>query len=152
MTKSKKKTIIAIVAILILLLCPLVIRDDVRRNFLPDLTFDEDDGKNETQEADSAIIDYVGGFTAIDGSYPENLSFHNSAKNKCNFIVSLYLSDGTLVYKTDEIEPGGEEVAGRLFTKLDKGTYENVLLCYDCYDDTLNPVGRCEFTIKIRSV
>ena len=150
--KKKRRIIITVVVVLLLLIFPLIVRDGMKRNALPELTFGDDKGKNDNSKADSAVIDYVGGFTAVEGVYPQNLSFHNSPTNKCKFVVRMYLSDGTLVYETGAIEPGGKEVVNRLFTKLEKGTYENVLLCYDCFDETMNPVGRCEFTIKIRSV
>ena len=66
----------------------------------------------------------------------QTVDFFNPEENQCYFIISLYLSDGTLIYKSDYIEPGERITDIELLQTLKKGIYKNCTLNYDCF--TLN--------------
>ena len=63
----------------------------------------------------------------------QTVDFFNPAENQCYFIISLYLSDGTLIYKSDYIEPGEKITDIELLQTLKKGVYKNCTLNYDCF-------------------
>lgn len=66
----------------------------------------------------------------------QTVDFYNPEENQCYFIISLYLSDGTLIYKSDYIEPGEKITDIELLQTLKKGVYKNCILDYSCF--TLN--------------
>jgi hypothetical protein len=148
----KKYFIFALIITLLLIGLPLMLDNGTHRNKLPMLEFSDDDGYKDTTKADSATLDCVGSFEVENGNQPIDLVLENKKKNECILVVSIYLSDGTKLYKSSKIKSGDEEVVRKLDVSLDKGTYDNVIMCYDCYDENDNPIGRCEFVVKIISV
>ncbi|WP_455721541.1 hypothetical protein [Agathobacter sp.] len=57
----------------------------------------------------------------------------NPKGNNCYFVMSLILEDGTVIWKSDYLEPGMAFDRIELEKPLEAGTYENVTLRYDCY-------------------
>ncbi len=51
------------------------------------------------------------------------------------FVFSLYLSDGTLIYKSDYVKPGETLNEITLNQPLQKGLYKNCELVIDCFLD-----------------
>ena len=149
--KINKKNLIIIILIIIIAIISVLNLRKTHRNILPEMIFN-DDSDRQSLESDSAKIDYIGGFTVKEKLYPVNLKFINNKTNKCNFVVSIYLSDGTKIYQSDLLKPSESEAVIKLDYGLDKGIYNNAILCYECFDDNDNPLTRCEFTAKITSI
>ena len=57
----------------------------------------------------------------------------NPKDNTCYFILSLVLEDGTVIWKSDYLEPGAAFDRIELDKPLEAGNYENVTLKYECY-------------------
>ena len=82
----------------------------------------------------------------------QNVSFKNPESNRCYFVITLYMQDGSLLYKSDLIAPG-ETINRICLTQLLKtGVYENCVLNYACYsvDDfqQLNGINTI-FTLEV---
>ncbi len=76
-----------------------------------------------------------GGLIFQSGTLQQYSDLHNPEVNKCLFVFSLYLSDGTLIYKSDYVKPG--EVLNKITLNqtLEKGLYLNCELVIDCFMD-----------------
>ena len=61
------------------------------------------------------------------------VNFYNPRENNCCFIMSLYLSDNTLLWQSDFLMPGESINTITLNTKLKKGKYRNCRLIYKCF-------------------
>lgn len=68
----------------------------------------------------------------------QSVLFRNPQNNSCYFVVSLFLPDGTLIYKSGLIEPGKAIYDISLLQTVSAGTYSDCILQYSCYrmDDT----------------
>lgn len=66
------------------------------------------------------------------GKTTQKVTLYNPSQNDCNFKMSLILEDGTVIWQSDTLEPGYAFSRITLDQKLEKGTYENVLLKYEC--------------------
>ena len=78
----------------------------------------------------------------------QTVDFYNPAENQCYFIITLCLSDGTMIYKSDYIAPGERLTEIDLLQTLKRGIYKNCTLNYDCF--TLTNKSRLNgSTIKI---
>ena len=79
--------------------------DEKMLNELQELAQDEfeeyQDYKNQ-----SISIPGMNGIYLKANQTKQTVDFFNPEENQCYFIISLYLSDGTLIYKSDYIEPG----------------------------------------------
>lgn len=84
-------------------------------------------------------------------SKQQSLCFPNPEQNVCYFQISLYLEDGTLLWKSDLIEPGKTSKPIVLNEYLSKGTYPNAVLRYACYrmDKDLTPQNGAETKITL---
>ena len=63
----------------------------------------------------------------------QTVDFYNPKNNPCYFVISLYLSDNTLIYKSDYLSPGEHINEITLNQKLKRGLYSNCRLLYECY-------------------
>jgi len=142
--------ILALIITLLIIGLPLYLDREHNAPF-PDITFTDDDGYKKQEAPKTATISYCGDITVEAGKTPIDLTLQNSQKNKCDMTATLYLSDGTMLYQTALMKPGEKEVVAEFAHSLAKGTYNNVILCYDCYTEEKG-VGRCEFTLNINSI
>ena len=62
----------------------------------------------------------------------QDVQFFNPEVNNCLFQMSLVLEDGTVLWKSDLIEPGTEINQIGLERALEQGTY-SATVCYECY-------------------
>lgn len=69
----------------------------------------------------------------VAGKKKQNVYLNNPDGNTCYFVMSLILEDGTVIWKSDYLEPGMAFDRIELNQPLEKGNYENVTLQYDCY-------------------
>lgn len=63
----------------------------------------------------------------------QNVALSNPAQNICYFQITLLLEDGTVLWQSKLIKPGEVSAAIVLSQELEKGTYPNARLKYDCY-------------------
>ena len=85
------------------------------------------------------------------GSKEQSLCMPNPPQNCCYFQIALYLEDGTLLWKSELIEPGTTSKPIVLTKALDKGMYPNAILRYSCYrmDDDLTPLNGAETKLTL---
>lgn len=83
--------------------------------------------------ADTITIPGIDGLNLKAGQLNQQVDFCNPSQNKCYFQISLFLSDGTLMWKSDYIAPSEEISEITLFKELQRGLYKNCRLVYDCY-------------------
>lgn len=92
-------------------------------------------------EKNENIISIPGyeGLTLAANTTKQDLCFPNPAKNTCYFKLTLSLEDGTVLWQSGLIEPGGLSKNVKLTQPLQEGTYRNAVLRYDCFamDDDL---------------
>ncbi|MBQ8028147.1 MAG: hypothetical protein IJ262_01930 [Clostridia bacterium] len=84
-------------------------------------------------EDKSITIPGVTGINLKAGQLEQKVDFFNPNNNPCYFVISLYLSDGTLIYKSDFIAPSEHINNIKLTQVLKRGVYGNCRLVYDCY-------------------
>lgn len=83
--------------------------------------------------ADIITIPGIDGLNLKAGQLNQQVDFCNPSQNKCYFQISLFLSDGTLMWESDYIAPSEEISEITLFKELQRGLYKNCRLVYDCY-------------------
>ena len=93
----------------------------------------EDQDYSDITESESISIPGYDSFTFKAGQKVQNVTLHNPETNTCYFKMSLILEDGTTIWTSDLLEPGMAFTSIELDKALDKGTYSNVRLKYDCY-------------------
>lgn len=58
---------------------------------------------------------------------------YNPEQNNCYFKISIVLSDGTVIWKSDFMAPGEKADKITLLRALPEGTYHDVTVKYDCF-------------------
>lgn len=81
----------------------------------------------------SISIPGTSGIILKSNSLSQTVDFYNPAENQCYFIITLCLSDGTMIYKSDYIAPGEKITDIELLQTLKQGIYKNCTLNYDCF-------------------
>ncbi len=146
--------LIVLLIILIVIICLRGCGIDKKRGIdrsLPSLDFESDNGYTPQRSSGGIDIPATTGFVFAHGKTAQDTSFHNPDSNPCAFLITVYLSDGTVVYQSEMIYPGVSVNSIELSTVLQPGTYANALLVYDCYELGANPtpITRCELPIEI---
>lgn len=105
--------------------------------------------KNE----DSISIPGYEGLTLKANSLKQDVALKNPPQNTCYFVIALYLDDGTLLWESDYIEPGGNSSPIVLTRELSKGTYPNAILKYSCFkmDEEKTPLNGAETKLTLRA-
>ncbi len=86
------------------------------------------------------------------GETAQKTDLYNPEGNKCLFVFSLYLSDETLLFKSDFINPGEKLTDITINQTLQKGTYPNCKLVIDCFSlDTSKQLNGSIQTIYIKT-
>lgn len=84
-------------------------------------------------ESDNTIqLPVVSGLNMRAGQLQQTVDFYNPNKN-CYFVISLYLSDGTLIYKSDKLAPSEHITEITLLQTLQRGIYSKCQMVFDCY-------------------
>ena len=81
----------------------------------------------------SITIPAVSGINLKSGQLQQKVDFYNPKENQCYFVISIYLSDDTLIYKSDYLAPEEKITEITLLQPLQKGTYRNCRIVYNCY-------------------
>lgn len=78
------------------------------------------------------------------------LSIGNPEDNTCGFYATLMLADGTILYKSDLLNPGYGLTEVPLLETLQKGEYDAVVL-YECVtlDEAHSPLNSAESEFKL---
>ena len=81
----------------------------------------------------------------------QSIALSNPAENNCYFIISLYLEDGTLLWRSELIEPGENSKPLELEQPLEKGTYK-ARITYECFrmDEELSQLNGAELKLTLR--
>lgn len=93
----------------------------------------EDQDYSEITESASIAVPGYDTLTFKAGRKTQQITLHNPEENTCYFKLSLILADGTTIWTSDLLEPGMAFTSIELDKALDKGTYSDVTLKYDCY-------------------
>lgn len=102
--------------------------------------------------SDSINIPAVTGLNLKSGQLQQKVDFYNPKENQCYFIISIYLSDDTLIYKSDYLAPTETITEINLLQTLQRGTYKNCRIVYNCYTlDSKAPLNSGNVKIEINS-
>lgn len=85
------------------------------------------------------------------GSKEQSLRLSNPPQNCCYFLISLCLEDGTLLWRSELIEPGKTSQPILLTMALEKGMYPNAVLRYSCFsqDEDMSPLNGAETKVTL---
>lgn len=100
----------------------------------------------------SITIPAVSGLNLKSGQLQQKVDFYNPKENQCYFVISIYLSDDTLIYKSDYLAPAETITEITLLQTLQKGTYRNCRMVYNCYTlDSKATLNSGDVKIEINS-
>lgn len=100
----------------------------------------------------SIIIPGVNGINLKSNQLEQKVDFYNPDKNNCYFRITLYLSDDTLIWQSNLIEPSKHITEIKLNQALQRGLYRNCRLVYDCYTlDEKSPLNGGQVKLEINS-
>lgn len=88
------------------------------------------------------------------GQKKQIVNLYNPEINDCYFVMSLFLPDGTKIWKSKMVAPGKGLYQITLNQELLEGTYENSVLKYECYkqDKDLTKLngGEVKITLEVK--
>ena len=61
------------------------------------------------------------------------VDLYNPKENNCYFVISIFLSDSTLIFKSNKIAPNEHLKNITLQQELQRGKYRNCKLVYNCF-------------------
>ena len=84
-------------------------------------------------------------------SKQQTIALSNPPQNNCYFEISLYLEDGTLLWKSELIKPGEATEPIVLTKELSKGYYPKSVLRYACFamDTDRTPLNGAETKVTL---
>lgn len=115
-------------------------------------------GEKETYsgEKNTDTID-IPGFDAMNlkaGATGQSVNLFNPEQNNCYFKVSILLSDGTVLWESDLLEPGKAVYEININQALEAGEYENAVLKYQCFamDAEQTPLNGSEIKLTLNVI
>lgn len=161
MSKSKKKAVIAAVVIIlsVLIIGGVVIYNspsadgkDPADGVVGKISDDWDPGLEDESSSHSGGTQIPGYSTAEmnAGDTTLHLSVGNPKDNNCGFYATLMLTDGTVLYKSELLNPGYGLTEIPLSKTLEKGEYD-AMVYYECVtlDDEHSPLNAAESEFKL---
>ncbi len=148
MKKERGNTIIVVLLIIIVFLLGicgwLLLKDKEEEPIEPK--------KQEVVKNENSIS--IPGYGALHfraDSKEQSVSLTNPIENTCLFVMTLSLEDGTILWTSDYVSPGKVSKPIVLETKLEKGTYTNACLTYDCFteDENHNQLNSAEIRLDL---
>ena len=104
------------------------------------------------QQNNTIKIPGMTGIVMQAGQLEQTVDFHNPKENACYFVLSLYLSDDTLIYQSDYLAPGERITEIVLNQTLQRGVYGKCRLVYQCFTlDSKNALNTGEVVLEINS-
>lgn len=157
---TKKKKFIIGASILVVIIAILLLMRGCQQKQFPDSS-----GTKTTEQekkldfipanANNENINIPGmtGLYMVSGQKKQIVDFYNPDTNNCYFKISLHLSDDTLIYESDYIEPSEHVIDIELTQELEKGIYKNSYLLYECFtlDDAKEPLNSAQVILEINS-
>ena len=115
-----------------------------------DYTGDRDVYQGE-KNTDTIDIPGFGSISLKAGVTEQSVNFYNPEQNTCYFQMSLLLSDGTELWKSDLVEPGKAIYNITLNQTLEAGEYENAVLKYECFsmNEEQTPLNGSEIELTL---
>lgn len=155
--KKRRKRFVFILPFVIILVVAAVIgiihTSDLKtsNSKFPTISTGSDNGYTNSDENIDTKIVAVSGFNFKSDTKNQEVRFENDRGNHCDFKISLYLADGTLLYESDYLKPGKSITEIVLLDKLDKGVYKNAHLVYRCYstDSSHKALTQSDFSVEI---
>ena len=143
------KWIIILLAVLVLaavVTLPFLIRSS-RQSQIETLPVTEKEEKN----VDTIDIPGYESLSFEAGKLKQSICLANPKQNTCGFIISLFMEDGTELWKSGEIKPGENSEPVTLSKALDAGTYPNSVLKYQCFrlDNNKTPLNGAETKLSV---
>ena len=134
--RNKKQTAVILLLLLLLLIAVIIILLLLCR------LCGQNEGQAENSETvsvekltDTIDIPGIGALHLRADSKEQLLTIQNPPQNFCLFRITLRLEDGTILWVSDEVRPGKESDPITLSVPLEKGTYPNAVLFYECFKD-----------------
>ena len=103
----------------------------------------------EKQHEQSSIA--IPGFNEISflsDSINQKVNLYNPESNNCTMNFSIVMSDGTVIWEEENIQPGYGLYDIKLNQKLEKGTYEGCVFTVRCFRDGTELNG-CNITFTL---
>lgn len=160
---KKKKLIIAVISVLavaVLAVSVIIIMNNSQTattdsgGVVGRISADWDTGISQSENSSQGI--QIPGYSTAEmkeGDTQLHLSIGNPKTNNCGFYASLELEDGTVLYKSELLEPGYGLTEIPLTQTLKKGNYDAVV-CYNCVtlDENHTPLNsaRSKFTLVVK--
>jgi len=154
--RIKQIIFIAVTALIIILILMLFLRSCQCGKPPPNINETTEsktlDFTSNNESNTSIIIPGVNGINMKSGQLEQKVDFYNPDENNCLFLITLYLSDDTLIWQSDLIRPSEHITQITLKQKLQRGLYRNCRLVYDCYTlDEKNILNGGQVKIEINS-
>lgn len=149
---SRKSTIQTIILVLLILLVGCLIAWLLMRMGSSDMPLDAPTVEEEiVKNEDSIAIPGYEGLILKANSKKQEISLKNPAENTCYFVITLYLEDGTELWRSEWIKAGEVSKPIRLKRELEPGNYP-ALLKYDCYrmDKDKTPLNGAQMKLTLR--
>ena len=147
--KHGRKVVVALACCLVILLiiAALLEINDTTGVFVPENTITPTVVKNPDSIA-------IPGYEMLElkaGTEKQSICLPNPPQNDCYFQIRVYLEDGTMLWKSELIEPGKTSKPMVLTASLKKGIYPNALLHYSCYrmDEDLTPLNGAQTKVTL---
>lgn len=142
MKNNKLRTILYIIAAIVALIILIIGLRYCNRSTLPPSDID-----STTESTTDKVLDFVPaggnngriqiptvtGLNMRAGQLEQTVDFYNPKENSCYFVITLCLSDDTVIYKSDMLIPGEHITAITLSQELQRGLYRNCRMIYNCY-------------------
>lgn len=106
-----------------------------------------------TAEAKTITIPATNGLNFKSGQILQCVDLYNPKENNCYFRISIYLSDNTLLWQSNYLKPTEKINEISISQVLQKGTYKNCLMIYDCFaitDESRLNSGEVKIEINVQ--
>ena len=153
---DKRLLLVALLVVLIGIIAGLCIRESNEdagyAPSLPNLNINGDLDYDNNQ-AGGIAIPTSQGYNLLHGQTEQEINLSNPSTNTCDFIISIYLSDGTKLYQSDRVAPGESLTEITILQPLQSGVYRKSVIVYDCYKHgTQEPITRIEVAVELNCI
>ena len=119
-------------------------------------SIDEAGAPTATPDAEAGGSISIPGFEQVTfeaGETVQEIYLYNPAQNACYFVISLFLPDRAVIYRSGLLPPGKELNSIELLRPLEVGTYEGAFIRYACLSlENMEPLNGAEmnFTLEVK--
>lgn len=153
---DKRLLLVALLVVIISIIIGLCIREpSEEEGYTPSLPEININGNldYEGKTAGGIAIPTSQGYNLLHGQTEQEINLSNPSTNTCDFIISIFLSDGTLLYQSDRVVPGESLTEITILQPLKAGIYRNSVVVYDCYKHgTQEPITRIEAVVELNCI